>query len=132
MRTAAIRLSPDLSVVGLVSAIKVFADSLSPTTETKVIIENGAEDWIAFSPARAQTLLGIYRIIQQVTLNAAVHGRSQNIQVKFSMIAERDRVRIEILNDGVPLLENQRPGTGTAIINGWINHSTVDGLGITL
>jgi signal transduction histidine kinase len=121
VRNASVRLSPDLSVVGLIPAVKSLLESYSPSTKSTVTVESSAENWITYEPAKDQCFLGIYRIVQQVTLNAVVHGRATNIEVRFSSNVRGNRGRVQVLNDGHPLPENPIPGTGTAIINSWIS-----------
>lgn len=118
VRDAATGLNPNLSVVGLLSALKTYSDSFNTTTTTKIMVDKSADSWLIYRPAKEQVLLGIYRIAQQVVLNAVVHGRAKNIEIKIE-IPEPSMLVLTIANNGLPIANEVKPGTGTAKIEGW-------------
>jgi signal transduction histidine kinase len=122
VRTAAMRLSPDLQVVGIVSAIRNLADSFAPAVQSEVIVESSAEHWVAPSPDKSQAHLGVYRIIEQAMLNAVVHGRPKNLKITISLetIAMSPTLIVEVSNDGAAIGDDVTPGIGTAVTSGWL------------
>ena len=121
VRSAAMRLSPDLSVVGLLGAIRMFAETLEPAVKTKVSVDLFFDSWQKSEVASQEVELGIYRICQQVILNSAIHGRAKNIyiDIKRTQDSERPIITLIITNDGLPMENNLKPGTGLAIISSW-------------
>lgn len=122
VRTAAMRLSPDLQVVGIVSAIRNLADSFAPAVQSEVTVESSAEQWVVPSPEKSQAHLGIYRIIEQAMLNAVVHGRPKNLKITISVetIAMSPALIVEVSNDGAAIGDDVTPGIGTAVTSGWL------------
>lgn len=123
VRTAAQRLSPDLSVVGLAAALQLCVDALKPAIRSKIYISSAAQEWVKPSSSRAQIHLGIYRIVEQATLNAAIHGRAQNvlIYIDINKVEGSDRVLIDVINDGASVAIETVPGSGSAITAGWLS-----------
>lgn len=119
VRGAAAKLSPDLSVVGMLVAVKSLLEAYQPTTKAIFVVEDFAQSWLVKNVSNEQFILGIYRIIEQVVLNAVTHGRAKNIKVLFGGDFQANKAVVEIINDGRPLVGKVHPGTGTAIINGW-------------
>ncbi len=121
VRTAAQRLSPDLSIVGLAAALQLSADAVKPAIRSKFFISTGAKEWAKSDPSRAQVHLGIYRIVEQAIINAAVHGRAQNIQIYMDIDQSKKIFILDVINDGQAVSENVLPGSGTAITSGWLS-----------
>jgi signal transduction histidine kinase len=121
VRTAAQRLSPDLSIVGLAAALQLSADAVKPTIRSKFFISNIAKEWAMPDPSRAQLHLGIYRIAEQAIINAAVHGRAKNIQIFMDVNQSKNTIILDVINDGQAVAENILPGSGTAITSGWLS-----------
>lgn len=123
VRSAAMRLSPDLQVVGISSAIRNYADTFKPTVTTEILIDPSAEQWITPSSEKSQEHLGIYRIIEQAMLNAVVHGRPKNLTISFnvSKVAMSPTLTVEVSNDGQAIADGAIPGIGTAVTSGWLS-----------
>jgi signal transduction histidine kinase len=123
VRTAAHRLSPDLSVVGLSAALQLSVDALKPAIRSKIYISSNAQEWVKPSSSRAQLHLGIYRIVEQATLNAAIHGRAQNLSIYIDInnMDGGEFVLIDVLNDGAAVGDETVPGSGSAITAGWLS-----------
>lgn len=123
VRTAAQRLSPDLSVVGLSVALQLSVDALKPAIRSKIYISSNAQEWAKPSFSKSQIHLGIYRIVEQATLNAAIHGRAQNVAIYIDIkrINDGEYVLIDVINDGAAVIEETVPGSGSAITAGWIS-----------
>ena len=123
VRSAAMRLSPDLQVVGIASAIRNFADSFNPAVNTEIIIDSSAESWIIPTPEKAHQHLGIYRIIEQAMLNAVVHGRPKRLIITFKIqkISMSPTLIVEVSNDGQAIGDDVVPGIGTAVTTGWLS-----------
>ena len=119
VRSAAQRLSPDLAVIGLVSALKLNTEALTTSVRTRVITDKSVEDLLKPSVENEHLQLGIYRIVEQVMLNAVIHGRAQNITISFTL---NDRKLITVVtNDGKELGPDNTPGSGTAVISSWLS-----------
>lgn len=123
VRTAAHRLSPDLSVVGLSAALQLSVDALKPAIRSKIYISSNAQEWTKPSSSRAQLHLGIYRIVEQATLNAAIHGRAQNLSIYIDInnVDGKEFVLIDVINDGAAVAHETVPGSGSAITAGWLS-----------
>jgi two-component system NarL family sensor kinase len=119
VRSAAQRLSPDLAVIGLVSALKLNSEALKTSVRTRVITDKSVENLLKPSVENEHLQLGIYRIVEQVMLNAVVHGRAQNIVISFTF---NDKKLITVVtNDGKEIEEETTAGSGTAIIGSWLS-----------
>lgn len=119
VRSAAQRLSPDLAAIGLVSALKLNSKALTTSVRTRIITDKSVENILKPSVENEHLQLGIYRIVEQVMLNAVVHGRAQNIVISLSL---NDKKLITVVtNDGKAIEEETTAGSGTAIIGSWLN-----------
>jgi len=111
IRLASRKLSPDIAAIGLAATLdELFLEyrnamEISLTIETLSIPNDVA--------------LGLYRIVEQALLNAAVHGKAQTCQV--AIFTDLDsKLTLTISNDGTPLSSARVNGTGTALIESWI------------
>lgn len=116
VRKASQQLSPDLQQISVTAAIRDIADRYSP--EVKVAI--GIDSEIQSPALPERTKLALYRIAEQVILNAAAHGQARNVWL--SIAADGDHYNLQIANDGLPLDESQRSGGGSAIISSWVDY----------
>ena len=110
IRLASRKLSPDIAAIGLAATLdELFLEyrnamEISLTIETLSIPNDVA--------------LGLYRIVEQALLNAAVHGNAQTCQV--AIFTDLDsKLTLTISNDGTPLSSARVNGTGTALIESW-------------
>ncbi|MEI6688597.1 MAG: ATP-binding protein [Thermoleophilia bacterium] len=113
-------LAPNIDDIGLLQALEelaaLYADVMPVTFDVaESIVERfrpvGEQDEIA---------LALYRIVEQVLLNALKHARATAVQVAVAQLDD-GRVRLEMTSDGMPPDTNAEPGTGTATINSWLD-----------
>lgn len=110
VRQAVHALSPNLSEVDLVTAIDELADTYRPAMEIDVTLADGVA-----VPAKLK--LGIYRIVEQGLLNAAIHGRAQHCTVRLE--ARRTSLLVRVVDDGAGSSPRARSGFGTTLIDTW-------------
>ena len=121
VRAASRQLSPDLRNVTLSQALKVLAATYEPAM--RVSIDLSAIDFEGIDPAltdgqQKPFRLGLYRIIEQALLNAAIHGHAENVTVLA--LQEGDGFVVSVRDDGIGLREGVSvPGSGSAIIDAW-------------
>lgn len=113
-------LAPNIDDIGLLQALEelaaLYADVMPVAFDvTEAIVER-------FRPVGHQdeTALALYRIVEQVLLNALKHARATAVRVALTQLDD-GRVRLELTSDGVPTDANVEPGTGTATINSWLD-----------
>jgi len=119
IRDASKALSPNLDVLNLESLIapliEVYKNSM------QVAVKSQDVDYSIAKPIA----LAIYRIVEQVLLNATVHGRAKTARIEFQK-TNQNSIQLAITNDGQPIkLDSQPQGTGTAIVDTWV--SSLDG-----
>lgn len=114
IRTASRRLSPDITTVGLASALRSMAAGYASTIAIDVECPrslNGLDE---------QVQLAVYRIVEQALLNAALHGKATRGAIRVTE-PEQGLIAVAVTNDGRPLPSALEPGTGTAIIEAWVS-----------
>lgn len=114
IRDASRALSPNLDVLtfeALVSPlVEIYKQSM------KIDVAQSEIDYAKIKPIG----LALYRIIEQVLLNAAAHGKASNVQVQLNEIGD-EALSLEISNDGAPVSTKEiGHGTGTAVIDTWV------------
>lgn len=114
IRDASRALSPNLDVLTfealLTPLIDVYRNSMTITVRA-----NGVD----YSNLKAMGL-ALYRITEQVVLNAAVHGAAKNVEIQLNL-TEGQSLCLVITNDGKPFKSKaMNQGTGTAIIDTWV------------
>lgn len=112
VRSAVHALSPNLREVDLVTALDDLADSYRPAVEIEVSQAEGP----AIGEGKA---LGIYRIVEQALLNAAVHGRATSCSVRIEGIGATGLV-LRVSDDGAGLPGEVTRGFGTTLIDTWV------------
>ncbi|WP_138315090.1 sensor histidine kinase [Rhodoluna limnophila] len=116
VRKASQQLSPDLQQISVATAIRDIADRYSPEVKVAIGIDSAVQ-----SPALPErTKLALYRIAEQVILNAAAHGQARNVWL--SIASQGDCFDFQIANDGHLLIYPQQPGGGAAIISSWVDY----------
>jgi two-component system NarL family sensor kinase len=114
IREASRALSPNLDVLSLETLVEPLIDVYKAAMKVTVKSQE-----IEYSSVK-HIGLAIYRIVEQVLLNATVHGGAQNATVDF--IVEDSSVRLTISNDGKPVdVDAIAFGIGTAIIDTWVS-----------
>ncbi len=126
VRRAARALSPTLSEVGLASSLSELASQFEPGMVTLVTVEP-LIDAPGFVDER--TRLGIYRIVEQALLNAAIHGRARMCEVRVGSTAPGQApgaptadadVVVEVDDNGRGFREGPRSdGSGAALVSAW-------------
>jgi glucose-6-phosphate-specific signal transduction histidine kinase len=110
VRRAVHALSPNLREVDLLTALEELADTYRPAMT--IDIAATAESAIPES-----LRLGIYRIVEQALLNAAVHGSAAHCSVRIDQ--QGDDLQLVISDDGDGLAAKARPGFGSTLIDTW-------------
>jgi len=117
VRAANKRLSPNIAVMGLESAICDLLASLSGEIESDVFLEPSLRDWAAPKSSVDLVPIGVFRIIEQVAANSVIHGHASRIDVRIH--GKGNGVIVHILDDGTGLQSGMVSGSGTAIIETW-------------
>jgi signal transduction histidine kinase len=107
-------LTPNLEAGSLQSALDVLLEQYRSNMDVQLQINPATEK------LDAETLLGIFRIIEQSTLNSLVHGPAKRVQI--SVITSSDGDTTVLVSDDGPgiLLDEISAGVGTAIIDSWV------------
>ena len=116
LRSASQRLSPDLRIIGLQGALDDLQKFYSSVMEIEVQLDPSFRD--VQSGDHEYRDLCAYRIIEQALLNAAVHGKAKRCRVAAE-VRPGGGWRIDVRNDGAPLVDGRQPGAGSAIIDAW-------------
>ena len=119
VRSASLKLSPDLGVTGLAPSLEELAATYRPAINTVIQVSVPIETWTAIGdgdPVAAQ--LGAYRIVEQSLLNAAVHGSATQVDVAVSA-ENADTVRIVVQDNGAGLHGEAVRGSGSVVIDAW-------------
>lgn len=113
-------LAPNIDDVGLLQALEELAALYADVMP--VAFEFPEEIAERFRPVGDpdETALALYRITEQVLLNALKHARATSVSVALAQLPD-GRVRLEVVSDGVPPDVEAEPGTGTATINAWLD-----------
>ncbi|MCF8538982.1 MAG: hypothetical protein K9G12_01720, partial [Candidatus Nanopelagicales bacterium] len=118
VREANTRLSPNIAVAGLESSIRQLLTSLTPDLQSDVTLDPSLSEWATPSSDADLTPIGIFRIVEQAAANAVIHGRASQVDVHLT--SEGKRVALRIQDNGSGLPTNTTPGSGTAIIESWV------------
>ena len=110
VRQAVHALSPNLREVDLVTAL----DELGETYRPAMAVEISAAEGVVVPHDQR---LGIYRIVEQSLLNAAVHGQAENCRVNLDR--QGGHVTVQVIDDGAGLPVNPTIGFGTTVIDTW-------------
>lgn len=115
IRDASKALSPNLDVLTTEALLSPLVEMYARSMQVK--IESNLVDY-----AQMRTVsLAIYRICEQVLLNAAVHGKAKTALISLTL-EDDAQIVLKIENDGLPLSSKTiRPGTGSAIIDTWVS-----------
>ncbi len=114
VRLASRNLSPDITALGLHGALKELASIYRNQINVQISIDLGQV------PRVPDLELGIYRIVEQALLNAAIHGQATTSQIKV-LVEQQNQVEIIIGNDGNALARDFVKGSGSAVIDAWVH-----------
>ncbi|MCF8556753.1 MAG: hypothetical protein K9G28_04295 [Candidatus Nanopelagicales bacterium] len=117
VREANTRLSPNIAVVGLETALRQLLASLSNDLSSEVVLDPVLGTWATPSSGQDLVPLGVFRIIEQAAANAVIHGRASRVDVVIE--GHGADVVISIVDNGLGLPHEVTSGSGTAIIESW-------------
>ena len=107
-------LTPNLDAGSLQSALGVLLEQYRTSMGVSLQVD------LATEKLDAELLLGIFRIIEQSTLNSLVHGPAKRVEIHVN--TSTDGITKIIVSDDGPgvAVESLTPGVGTAIIDSWV------------
>lgn len=107
-------LTPNLDVGSLQSALEVLLEQYRADMDVTLHIDVTTEE------LDAESLLGIFRIVEQSMLNALVHGPANRVQISITTNAE-GVTEIIVSDDGPGVaVGSVVAGVGSAIIDSWV------------
>lgn len=118
VREANTRLSPNIAVTGLESSIRQLLTSLTPDLQAEVTLDPSLSEWATPSSDGDLIPIGVFRIVEQAAANAVIHGRASRVDVHLTR--EDQHVALRIQDNGSGLPDAPTPGSGTAIIESWV------------
>lgn len=118
VRRAGRRLSPDISAVGLDSALADLSDSWRSAMQIHVRFDSGAHRILHDPSTPAEWPVAIYRTIEQALLNSAAHGSASAVDIVIDL-ASQQHLSINIADDGKGITASE-PGSGSALIDAWM------------
>lgn len=110
VRQAVHALSPNLREVDLVTALDELAETYRPAMAVQISAAEGLD-------VPHEQRLGVYRIVEQSLLNAAVHGQAETCRVHLDCLG--GHLTVQISDDGQGLPPNPGIGFGTTVIDTW-------------
>lgn len=118
VREANTRLSPNIAVTGLESSIRQLLTSLTPDLQAEVTLDPSLSEWATPSSDGDLVPIGVFRIVEQAAANAVIHGRASRVDVHLTREGQHVALRIQDNGSGLP--DAPTPGSGTAIIESWV------------
>lgn len=118
VREANARLSPNIAVTGLESSIRQLLTSMAPDLQAEVTLDPSLSEWATPSSDADLIPIGVFRIVEQAAANAVIHGRASRVDVHLTSEGKSAAVRIQDNGSGLPT--KTTPGSGTAIIDSWV------------
>ena len=113
-------LAPNIDDIGLLQALEELAALYADVMPVTFDFPEQTEERFRPVGEQDETALALYRITEQVLLNALKHARATSVEVALTELLD-GRVRLEITADGVPPETDVEAGTGTATINAWLD-----------
>ena len=111
VRLASRKLSPDIATIGLAATLEEL--SLEYREALDISLD------VSAAPVPNNLGLCLYRITEQALLNAALHGQASKCSVKVIQDSNNELV-LSVTNDGLPVPEYRTSGTGSAVIESWV------------
>ena len=119
VREASRRLSPDIRTIGIRQALEQGVSTFAATMMLSISVDESINAASMHDPDLEQVSLGIYRVVEQAILNAAVHGHAQRATVHVRANGRDVELRIE--DDGVGLPDGELTiGSGLSIVRAWV------------
>ena len=107
-------LAPNFEVAGLSGALNVLFEQYRESMAFSLEIDTETEE------LKTESLLGIFRIVEQALVNSLVHGPAKRVQISIKN-SSFGITELIISDDGPGSSpEASRSGAGTAIINSWV------------
>jgi signal transduction histidine kinase len=106
-------LSPNLAGEGLVGSCENLFKEFEDGIDFKVDISRSVED------LDQESILGVYRIIEQCVINSITHGPATKISIEV-FISSSNKLTVEVRDNG-PGGNLENSGTGTVIIDAWVS-----------
>jgi signal transduction histidine kinase len=113
VRNASRALSPDISLFGLQGCLSDLASVYNETMKISLDVED-LPKW-----AEEKYGLAVYRVCEQVFLNALAHGGAKNCEATVRV--EKASLLVTIENDGKSLEKAPQPAKGSALIDAWVS-----------
>jgi len=113
VRKVSALLSPNLAGEGLVGSCENLCKEFEGSVEFIIDISPAVED------LDEETILGVYRIIEQGVINSIKHGPATKISIEV-FISSSNRLVVELRDNG-PGGEIKNSGTGSVIIDAWVS-----------
>jgi len=110
------RLTPNLEIMSLQSALAELIESYAPVFTADIEIDRGTEEYLF---TKQELSLAIYRVVEQGLQNATIHGKATRAAIKFSR--RGNELLVYLRNNGSPLNpETEQVGTGLSIVRAWV------------
>lgn len=113
-------LSPNIADIGLLQALEELGAFYADVMDVDFAFPDAITE--RFHPVGEpdETALALYRVAEQLLLNALKHGRATDVDVSLEELDD-GRVRMIVESDGASPPEDSMAGTGTATINSWLD-----------
>jgi signal transduction histidine kinase len=117
-------LSPNLEVATLSSALEILLARYKQDIEISLQIDSATEE------LDQKIKLGIYRIIEQATLNSLMHGPAGRVEIIVNTSPE-GQTTIVVSDDGPGVsIQEVSAGVGSAVVDSWVGilkgHRVID------
>jgi len=110
------RLTPNLEIMSLQTALAELSESYEPVFTAKIEIDRVTEEYLF---TQQEVSLAIYRVVEQGIQNATIHGKATQAEIRISRIG--DELVLLLRNNGAPFDPNlEQVGTGLSIIRAWV------------
>ena len=107
-------LTPNLEAGSLSSALDLLLEQYRSNMDVSLQIDEST------AALGSETLLGIFRIVEQAVLNALMHGPAKRVQISITT-SDVGFTEVVVADDGPGVaIEDVTAGVGTAIIDSWV------------
>lgn len=107
-------LTPNLEAGSLSSSLNLLLEQYQSNMDVSIQIDGSKE------ALDSETLLGIFRIVEQALLNALMHGPAKRVQISITT-SDVGVTEVVVADDGPGVaIEDVTAGVGTAIIDSWV------------
>ena len=113
-------LAPSIDDLGLLQALEELAAFYTDVLEIEFVMSETVVDRFRPVGDRDELALALYRIVEQILLNALKHGRATRVHITLEQLRD-GRVRMDFRMDGASPASDAQPGTGSATINAWLD-----------